>query len=164
MKDKKLFGKFNIIDLLVVLLILAAGVFAVYRVIPQRPSQSSAGISRIEYVVKVLRVDPAVYENAKKWFDQGETQLIAGDSFINGNVVDMYAEPYETTVANSDGEMVLTQDPYYLTVYCTMQGPITDEVVMKVVSQETRVGLNNVVKTRGFCFTSGTVISVEVID
>lgn len=164
MKDKKLFGKFNIIDLLVVLLIIAAGVFAVYRMIPEKQEYQPANIARIEYVVKVSRVDPTVYENAKKWFDQGETRLIAGDSFIDGNVVDMYAVPYETTTTAADGSLVLAQDPYYLTVYCTMQGPITDGVVMKVVSQETRVGLPNTVKTRGFCFTNGTIISVEPLD
>ncbi len=164
MKDKKLFGKFNIIDLLVVLLILAAGFFAVYRMIPEKQEYQPANIARIEYVVKVSRVDPAVYENAKKWFDQGETRLIAGDSFINGNVVDMYAVPYETTTTAADGSLVLATDPYYLTVYCTMQGPITDGVVMKVVSQETRVGLLNTVKTRGFCFMNGTIISVEPLD
>lgn len=165
MKDKKLFGKFNIIDVLVILLVIAAGVFMVYRVIPQKPVDPNApAISRVEYVVKANRIEPAVYENAKKWFDKGETQLIAGDSFIDGYVVDMYAEPYTNTVTTDDGELVIATDPHYLTVYLTMQGAVTDPVVMKVVSQETRVGLPNTVKTLGFCFMNGTILSVEPIN
>lgn len=164
MKNGKLFGKLNIIDLLVILLVIAAGVFAVYRVMPKKQDYQTASVSRIEYVVKVSRVEPLAYENAKKWFDKGETRLVAGSSFIDGNVVDMYAVPYETTVTTSDGELVMAQDPYYLTIFFTIQGPITDVAGMKMVTQETRIGLNNVVKTQWYCFTNGTVLSLENIS
>ena len=160
MKDGKLFGKLNIIDLLVILLVIAAAAFLALRLGNRTPSTPSTSTGRIRYVVKVTRMDPEIYEVAKARYDAGETQLVAGDSLIDGQIVDMRAEPYVTTLTTDEGKYVVAEDPYYLNVYYTIEAGVTTWDINLVVSQEIRLGASNWVRTRGAQF-QGTVIDFE---
>lgn len=165
MKDGKLFGKINIIDLLVVLLVVAAAVFLALRLSNRNSSPSSPvpSVSRIRYVVKVSRVDPELYEAAKARIDDGETQLVAGEQLIDGNIVAIRAVQQHSTLTTDDGRFVEAEDPIYLNVYITVEAAVTNPVTNLVVTQETRVGSANTVKTLGVQF-NGTVISLEKIN
>ena len=163
MKDGKLFGKINIIDLLVLLLVAAAAVFLGMRMGNRNSTPSNAPTtSRIRFEVKVPRIDPEVYEAAKARIDAGETQLVAGESLIDGYVLDIRAVPQYTTVANADGQYVSTEDPYYLNVYFTVEAAVSNPITNLVATQETRIGATVWVKTLGIQF-SGTVTAMETV-
>jgi len=160
----KLFGKLNIIDLLVILVIIAAAVFLGMRVMKLGGSSTDGLPKRIRYEVQVLRVDPVLYESIKTRLDSGETQLVAGESFIEGNVVGVRAEPYRTSAFNQEtNQNVYVEDPYFLTLFFTVEATVTSPVNQQVVTQEIRVGRGNTVKTLGIEMT-GTIFSVETIE
>ncbi len=163
-KKGKLFGKLNIIDLLVILAVVAALVFLGVRLMAKSQSTDTAeNLPRLEYVVKTVKVDPEVYENAKARIEAGENQLVTGSTTIDGYVKEIWAEPYITTVTTDDGQMVQAEDPYYLTVYTRVEGPMTNTVTKLVYTQETRIGNSNCVKTEGAQFI-GTVISIRELE
>ena len=162
MKDGKLFGKINIIDLLVILLVAAAAVFLALRLSNRGTPGDVPTSSRIRYVVKVLRVDPELYEAAKARIDAGETQLLAGEDLIDGHVVDVRSTPQIATMGDADGQYVYTEDPYYLNVYFTVEAATSNSVTNLVSTQEIRLGAVVWVKTLGSQF-SGTVIDLETI-
>lgn len=163
MKDGKLFGKINIIDLLVILLIVAAAVFLGTRLGNRNtPSSNSPTTSRIRFEVKVTRMETELYDEVKARFDAGETQLIAGEGFIDGYIVDLKAVPYTNTIATDDGRYVMAEDPYYLNVYYTLEAAVSNPITNLVATQEIRVGASVWVKTVGTQF-QGTVTSLETI-
>ncbi len=148
MKDGKLFGKFNIVDLLVVAVVIAAAVFLGMRVLRLNSDPNPLGSnSRIRYTVKFSQVDPLVYDNAKAHIDEGETQLVAGESFIDGYIVDFWSEPSQISSVLEDGTCIQAQDPYFLTVYATVEAGLTGTINNQVVSQEIRIGRSNSLKT-----------------
>ncbi len=164
MKDGKLFGKFNIVDLLVILLLIAAVIFLGMRVIRLNSDPNPAGSnSRIRYTVKFSSVDPEVYENAKAHIDGGETQLVAGESFIDGQVVEFWSEPNQLLGELGDGTYVQAQDPYFLTVYATVEAGLTGTLNNQVVSQEIRIGRTNSLKTLSVELF-GTIIDMEYLN
>lgn len=159
----KLFGKLNIIDLLVIAVVIAAAVFLGMRVFRLNSGSTEGLPTRIRYEVQVLRVDPIVYENIKAHLDAGEDQLVAGESFIDGYVTDLRAEPYHATTFNEDtNQYVEVEDPYFLTLTFTVEAAVTSPVNQQVVTQEIRIGRGNTVKTLGIEVT-GTIFSVESI-
>lgn len=163
MKDGKLFGKINIIDLMVILLIVAAAVFLGVRLGERNGTPSNTPTtSRIRYVVKVTRMDPELYDAIKERIDAGETQLLAGEALFDGYIVDMYATPHINTAATDDGRYVSAEDPYYLNVYITVEAPVSNAMTNLVATQETRLGSSIWVKTVGMQ-VSGTVIALETI-
>ncbi len=162
MKDGKLFGKLNIIDLLVIALLIAAAIFLGMR-LTQLNANPTVNNSRIRYTVKCSVVDPEVYESAKAKIDAGETQLVAGESFIDGHVVEFWAEPNELSSQLEDGTYIRVPDPYFLTVYVTVEAGLTGTVNNQVVSQEIRIGRTNSLKTLSVELF-GTISDVEYLN
>lgn len=163
MKDGKLFGKFNIIDLLVVALLVAAALFLGLRAARLGSSAKTVNNSRIRYTVKFAPIDPTVFSNAKAKIDGGENQLVAGESFIDGYVVDFWSEPLVVSTVLDDGTYFQQDDPYYVTVYATVEASLTGAINNQVVSQEIRIGRGNTVKTLSVELY-GTVSDVEYIN
>lgn len=163
MKDGKLFGKINIIDLLVILLIVAAAIFLGMRLGNRRTGTPSAPTtSRVRFVVKVTRMDLECYESVQARYDAGETQLIAGEDLIDGYIVDLRASVYTNTIATDDGRYVLAEDPNYMNVYYTLEAAVSNPITNLVATQEIRIGAPIWVKTVGTQF-QGTVIDLETI-
>ena len=163
MKDGKLFGKINIIDLLVILLIVAAAIFLGMRLGNRSSGTPSAPTtSRVRFVVRVTRMDLESYEAVKARYDAGETQLIAGEDLIDGYIVDLRSTTYSNPIATDDGRYVLAEDPNYITVYYTLEAAVSNPITNMVVTQEVRIGAPFWVKTVGTQF-SGTIIDLETI-
>lgn len=164
MKDGKLFGKINIIDLLVILLVAAAAVFLGIRLGERNAvgTPSTPTTSRIQYEVKVTRMEPELYDAIKARIDAGETQLLAGEALFDGYVTGIRAVPYVNTVSTDDGRYVVAEDPYYLNVYFTVEAAVSNALTNLVATQETRLGASIWVKTVGFQCV-GTVTSLETI-
>lgn len=165
MKNGKLFGKLNIIDFLVILVIVAAAVFVALRLTGRGPSDTPVGTTgtRIRYEVKVPRMEPELYEAIKARIDGGETQFLTGEALIDARIVGIRTAPYVTTVATEDGRLVLAEDPYFLNVYFTYEAGLTSVINNQVVTQEIRIGSSTWVKTVGFQFT-GTVVNLEILN
>lgn len=168
MKDGKLFGKINIIDLLVVLIALFAVVMVALKMTGHLGGLSEKAGTDVVYTVKMELVEPEVYDqvlafvnNAKERGNEGD-QLMANGVLLNGYVTDVTAVPHqEITINGFNGgfSVISGRDTLDLTFTITAYG--VDNITTKIGTQEVRVGKRHIVKTTHFEFDAGTIITCE---
>ena len=134
-KNKRIFGKLNIVDFLVLLLILAVGVFLVYKRASRGGESSEASTIQVQYTVKCEDVDKSLYENCQKYLP---SQLMASGVLYDGQITGVTSAPYY--VLDGNGQWV--EDPEHVNLLFTVQVNVPDTAVMttKVGDQEVRVG------------------------
>lgn len=163
----RLFGKINIIDLLVIVVLLVVAVVLAIRLLGRSgylPSEQKQ-TSTIEYTVRVTRMDPNSYAEIKRHFDEGDVQFMTnGGIEVSGSVVtDIWSEPYRLSVTLDDGTVVTGQDPYYLDVYFTARSVTSNAETNGVGTQEVRIGRAFIVKTRTY-EVNGVVTACDRVD
>ena len=154
----RLFGKINIVDLLVILVILiAAAVLGVKFLSPNSSVSVNPKTIHVTYKVLVESVQPEVYENIQQYIP---STLMASGEMLDGQVVAVEAEPHTTNATvSSSGDMILVSTDKELldltfTIECNVVNPITTEIG----TQEVRLGKSHIVKTDKFEMNSGTII------
>lgn len=175
----KLFGKINVIDLLVIVLIAVAIIVVGAKVLggnagePANPDSSQTGTpgqaAKLTYTVRVTAQREDVAEWLKQYVDptQGKkAQLQHGGELVpNAYVVDFWTEPCRyNVITNGTVEIIgaTEADAAGLVNLCFVVEAVVDDVVTnEVKNQEVRVGKSNNVKTMYFEFMSGFVIDCE---
>lgn len=162
----RLFGKLNIIDLLVILLVIAAAVlFFLRRAQPEAQEVQY----ELTYQVLVSRLSPEIYEAVTQYVDpqKGLTdQMFSTDSnnkLLNSYVVDCTASPHVEYVSTSDGQIKRVEssgDDQRLDAIFTLHAWVTDTMSNQVGTQQIRVGATHYIKTTHFEL-SGIIQSVE---
>lgn len=167
----RLFGKVNIIDLLVVLLVIAAAAFLVLR----HFSNTDAGEEtpeetiNVTYQVQVARVEPVIYETVEKQMEgaeDGRLQLYSSDTdkFLDAYIVNFETKPHVEYVITDQGEVKRVEssgEDKRMDVVFTIEAETTNPNTHAVSNQHLRVGLGHYLKTTFFEFY-GTIISIEV--
>lgn len=162
----KLFGKINIIDL-VILAVLAA----VIVVIGSKLTGRSIGLpgmgaeTELNYTVVVSRVPQDVYDAVAQQVAAGPeaNTLMASGNLLEGSyVVSVSSVPYRVGVEAADGSFVLSEEPGYVDATFVLKALATNAVTQAVGSQEVRIGKTHIVKTQTFELMNGTILSVEV--
>ena len=149
----RLFGKINLIDLLVILLVLAVAFVGVRKLVSvvqdkQKESAELATAKHITYTVLVEDVPLSMCEFA-------ETQI--GKNVINGY------KKVDCVFSSVRYEKNLEHDWHY-DLYITLDGTATyGDYVYKVGTQECRIGYKIFVKTSEF-EQSAMIVSMEVDD
>ena len=153
----KRIGKFNIIDIIAVILILAVVVFAGYKVLGNRGGQA-AQLEKIPptYQVKVEGVAAELYENSQKHLP---TKLMAAGAFVGGEIVSVEKEPWY--VIGPDGDWI--EDAAHVSLIFTVKTQVTDGDIMltKVGEQEVRVGKEHILKSEYIEFAETTIVDVQ---
>lgn len=166
----KLFGKLNIIDLLVILLVIAAAVLFIWR--RAQPSEPEETKFELTYQVRAIRVDPATYEVVKQYVDPErglKDQMFSTDSnnkMLDAYVVDCVATPHVEYLATSNGDLKRVEssgDDQRLDLVFTIQAWATDAITNQVGIQQIRAGAGHYVKTPHFEF-SGSILTVDWMD
>ena len=157
MEEKKAFriGKFNIIDIIAVVLILAVALYAASRIL-NRGGTIEVPTMEITYVVRVQNVAAELYENAK---ENLPSPLMASGVRLNGQIESVEMTPY--LVLGPDGQWC--EDPDHVNLYFTCTATVPKENVMttKVGEQEVRIGKTDyIMKSETVEFQNGTVIDV----
>ena len=149
----RLFGKINIVDLLVILVVMVAAVVLGMKFLKPGGSSVAGGSAakhHVEYTVLVESVQPAVYESIKANYIP--STLMASGELLDGQVTGVEATPHADNVTvNTSGDTVaFTADKGLLdltfTVECNVANPITTEIG----TQEVRVGKSHILKTDKF--------------
>lgn len=155
----RLFGKINIVDLLVLLVvIIAAGVLAV-KFLGNRGEGAGGGPTKVTYTVLVENVRDEVYQHIQEHIP---STLMASGDLLDGQVVAVSGEPHEQTVSvNPSGTALvfnLGENTWDLTftIECNVVNPITTEIG----TQEVRIGKSHIVKTDKFELTNGEILDV----
>ena len=151
-------GKFNIIDIIAVLLILAVVVFAGYKLM-NRGSGSAGEIEKVKvtYVVRVENVAKELYDTCKAHLP---SKLMASGALVGGEIVSVEKTPYY--VLGPDGQWV--EDPDHVTLYftATTQTPTTEVMTTKVGDQEVRIGKKDyILKSEYIEINGGTIVDVQ---
>lgn len=158
MEEKKAFriGKFNIVDIIAVILLLAVAVYGAARLL-NRGGTIEVPTTEITYVVRVQNVATEMYETAKKNLP---SPLMASGARLNGRIESVEMTPF--LVLGPDGQWC--EDPDHVNLYFTCTATVPKEEVMttKVGEQEVRIGKTDyIMKSETVEFQNGTVIDVQ---
>jgi len=125
--------KFNVVDVLVVVLVLLLLAFAGYKLLGHSEEESST--VHISYTVKCENVSKEVYDNCQKYLP---SQLMASGQLYDGSIKSVTEKPYY--VLSGNGQWV--EDPNRVTLYFDVECNVPGGSVMttKVGEQEVRVG------------------------
>lgn len=162
----KLFGKVNIIDLVVLALILVVVVIVGMKLTGrgQTLPTESAG-TPVTYTVQVSRSTETLFENVKAELAKGGDSAILmanGDKLTGCYVDSVTAVPHKEAVRKEDGTMVQVEEPGYVDITFTVKATITNRITQAVGTQEVRVGKSHIVKTVGFELVNGVIMTCEI--
>ena len=156
-KAKKI-GKFNIIDMIAVILILAVVVFAGIKLTTRGGGESGeAAMTKVTYTVKVEGVPSELYETCQAHLP---SPLMASGALVGGQIESVEKTPYY--VLGPDGEWV--EDPEHVTLYftATTETPSDEVMTTKVGDQEVRIGKKDyILKSEYIEFQGGTIVDVR---
>lgn len=146
--------KFNIIDILVLLLFVAAVVFLGSKVMSRVQNQGSDTIT-LRYQVMYEGVSNDLYDAAA---EHVPSQIMASGVLYDSYVTAVEKQDY---YVYEDGQWVV--DPYHCTLVFTVEGNVANASVLttEVGSQEVRVGKEHVLKTQYLEFDEGIITFVE---
>lgn len=149
--EEKSRRKFNIIDIIVLLIIVAGVVLLGMKLMGGRGAGEAAKI-KIEYSVRVNEVSPEVCETVMGYKKAG-VQLMAAGEMVDGYVTDITYQPHITYEANDQGVIVTAEEQgedARVDMIFTIQATVDSTVTYKVGTQEVRIGKSHVVKTAEF--------------
>lgn len=163
----RLFGRINVIDLIVLVLIVAVAAVVALKFLGKDagiPGDNST--TQIEYTVKVPLVQESVYETVKAQVEAGGegAQLMADGSMLDAYVLEVSSEPYLIPVEKDDGTVVASAQPGYVTVNFTIRATITNPITQAVGTQEVRIGKTHIVKTKTFELVNGIIQTCETVE
>lgn len=159
----RVFGKLNLIDLVVVLVLIALVVGVAWKLVGGRISDAVAANNAVtvQYEVLCTNVDRTV---ANYCMENANGQLMSNGDLLDGYVTGCTMEPYMESTINTEGNTV----SYQVTDRQNLRFTIECQVVpannaYEVGSQEVRVGKSHIVKT-SMIEVTGTVTAMTVAD
>ena len=153
----KRIGKFNIIDILAVVLIVAVAAFVGMKLMGGNDTPVAQEKVQITYVVRAECVPVEAYENCKKHIP---SKLMASGALLNGEIVSVEQEPY--LLLGGDNNWI--EDPDHVNLYFTVktETPKTAVMTTKVGEQEIRIGkADHIIKTEWIEFQQTTIVDVQ---
>ncbi|MGM9663146.1 MAG: DUF4330 domain-containing protein [Oscillospiraceae bacterium] len=146
--------RFNIIDVIVLVLILAVVGFLGYKVMNNIENRGADTIT-LKYQVLYEGVSNDLYDAAAAHVP---SQIMASGVLYDSYVTAVEKEP---CYVYEDGQWV--EDPYHCNLIFTVEGNVANATVLttEVGSQEVRVGKEHVLKTQYLEFDKGIVTFVE---
>lgn len=162
----KLFGKLNIVDLLVILLVIAAAVFLVLRHERNAEGGGTGASATLTYQVLVKGVDPTYYDSIRQFVDPAEgkrDQLLSNTTPIDAYLVDCAATPHVEYINTDDGQVKRAQgeDDKRVDLLFTVEAQVSDLVTNTVGAQQVRIGASHVLKTIHCEFSTSYVVSAS---
>lgn len=159
-KDGKIKGKFNIIDLLAIILVVAVAVGLVVRF----KSTVTTAVKSDEgfvYTVKVTGVKNYTVEALEK---KGKVTDKKSEMDL-GEITEVVAEPCTTEAERADGKIVNAEQPerYNVTVTIKTRGKEAENSYITADSNELSVGRNTDIYTK-YVHTTGKIMSVEKVE
>lgn len=152
-------GKFNIIDIIAVILILAVLAFAGWKLLG-RTGVTDGGeesMVKVTYVVKCEGVPAELYETCQAHLP---SPLMASGALVGGQIESVEKEPYY--VLGPDGEWIEDPDHVTLLFTATTETAAGEVMTTKVGDQEVRIGKTDyILKSEYIEFSGGTIVDVQ---
>lgn len=159
----KLFGKLNIIDLLVIILIIAAVIVVGVKVLGGG-SDEGTSTTRLTYTVRVTAQRSELVGRIAEYVDTAtgkKDQLMAGGDLLNAYIVDYWTEPTRYN-RMSNGTMELydaeaAEEAGLVDICFVIEANVTNTVKNEIGTQEVRIGKSHIVKTTHLEFEGGVI-------
>ena len=152
-------GKFNVIDIIAVILILAVLVFAGWKLLCRTGVADGGEEStvKVTYVVKCEGVPAELYETCQAHLP---SPLMASGALVGGQIESVEEEPYY--VLGSDGQWIEDPDHVTLLFTATTETAAGEVMTTKVGDQEVRIGKTDyILKSEYIEFSNGTIVDVQ---
>ena len=152
----KLFGKLNIVDLLVIIVIVAAAVLLAFKLLGGSGGVGAA-VPQVTYTVRVMEVDQATYDSVRQYVDSAsgkQDQLMANGQLLDGYIVDVTAEAHVAAPDDKVGGETLD-------LLFTIVATPSDTVQNTVGTQEVRIGKTHIVKSQHIEFEEGVIMTCQ---
>ena len=156
-KDGKLFGKVNIIDILVVFLIVAAVIFVGARI------ADSGNGSTMQTAVYKFEIEKVRMQTVEAWAKNSLGIVDAEGKDLMGDIVSIYYEPARELVKKADGSYCIAEhsDRYDVTLTLNVAVNETDKGYYTAnnvyIAAGKTLGLSN-----GFAQTFGEITDVSI--
>lgn len=152
-------GKFNIIDIIAVILIVAVVAFGAWKLLGSGGGTAAedGGMVKVTYVVKCEGVPTELYETCQAHLP---SPLMASGALVGGQIESVEMEPYY--VLGPDGQWI--EDPEHVTLLftATTETPAGEVMTTKVGDQEVRIGKTDyILKSEYIEFSGGTIVDVQ---
>ena len=145
-KKKKLLGRFNILDLIILLVVVGVLGTVAWRFVSSATNAEQP--AEITYTVKVENVDKAMVPELEKFIP---AQLVSEGMFVDGYVTEIRSEPqtkHEIGFDDSKKAVYIIDGENYVNLLFTITAKIQpSDGKTRVGSQEVRIGREHVVKT-----------------
>ena len=156
----RLFGKINIVDLIVILVIVIAAVGVGMKFLGGGIGNSAFNPTKtpVRDTVLVEGVEPEVYENIQKYIPG---QLMASGEMLDGHVVAVEAvegRTHTATVDTADGTLEIPVNSGKLDLIFTIECNVVNSITTEIGTQEVRVGKTHTVKTDKFELINGIIL------
>ncbi|MBQ8942227.1 MAG: DUF4330 domain-containing protein [Firmicutes bacterium] len=144
----RLFGKINIVDLFVILVVIALACALIYKKTAKSVNSAEGGASAPdEYCYVTLYCNQMVPEFSKS-INIGD-HMVANGKFTDATIVAVNEEPAAYVGYDDQGKAVLSQHPLWKDVTVVIKEKISpNPVIRKVGEQEVRVGYQYIFKTQ----------------
>lgn len=144
----KLFGKLNIVDLVVVVIIIAIVAAVVVRFTSSKLNANGLNpVSEDQYCYVTAFASLQVPEVAES-LNIGD-HIVAGGKYTDAEIVDIKVEPAAYVGVNSEGKAVYSEHPIWKDVTVVVKEKIDpSNITIKVGGQEARVGYSYIIKTQ----------------
>lgn len=162
----KLFGKINLIDLLVVIVLIAAILFLAFRFTRGGNANPINSSTKLTYTTLVTNVTPEVYDEVLRQLEAagGKDQLMASGDLLNAYVTKVESRPHKVYEPDSNGVITVSTEQgenAHLDLVFTVEAYVVNPIVNEVGTQEVRVGKTHILKTVHFEFSYGTVLTCD---
>ena len=159
MEEKaKRIGKFNIVDIIAVILILAVLAFVGWKLMGRTvDEQGEIPMTKVTYTVQIEGVPAVLYETCQAHLP---SPLMASGELVGGQIETVEQKPYY--VLGPDGEWM--EDPEHVTLLFTAstETPANEVMTTKVGDQEVRIGKTDyILKSEYIEFSGGTIVDVS---
>ena len=160
----RLFGKINLVDLIVVLVLVAAVAAVAWKVVGSKIAASKAPEAPVyEYRVLCSQVYPEVSDFAQTCIGD---QLLTNDGRLDGEIVDVVSTPHISSSLDNTGDGPVLDAPdlrdLVFTIRCRVK--VKEDGVYLVGNQEIRVGKVHLVKSTKLEIANGIILSVESVS
>lgn len=159
LKDKKLLRKFNIVDVLVIVLVilLIMGAYIKFKKFNSKTDETSE--SNIEYQITVNNIR----EYTVNAFKIGDTIYDSQSGVVIGTVKEVLQKEAETYESTSKGEVIKTKNPYRYDMILTIETPGTVEADAYYANKsiELKVNSTKAIETK-YVKTSGVISDITI--
>lgn len=159
----KLFGKLNMIDLLVIIFVIAAVIVVGMKFLGGEDEVVST--TRLTYTVRVTAQSEQVAGRVAEYVDTASgkrDQLMANDLLVDAYIIDYWTEPTSYHKLSNGTVEIFDADPAeagLVDICFVIEANVTDTIMNEVGTQQVRIGKDHIVKTTHLEFAHGTVES-----